>query len=307
MLKRYGLMTARRGRYLALVKDYLETLSHFCSVPAPRIAPAMPTRPVLLNILPARLRSSFFARYYQRRGHRWPQAYRHASLRHAPRCFLSNLKPGDYLADSIALTGEYERKLTRRVALCARSGGTFVDVGANLGYFSVIWAAGQPNNRVVAIEASPRNVAPLKANIAANHLEQRVRVITKAAGRRAGTMPFSLGPEDQSGWGGVTLAPSETTVTVEVATLDELLADTQTVDFLKVDIEGADTWALMGAERLLRQRRVREIWYEENEVRMRDLGIAAGTAERFLQACGYRVERCSAAGSLTEWRAVPAR
>lgn len=63
------------------------------------------------------------------------------------------------------------------------------------------------------------------------------------------------------------------------------------VDVLKIDIEGADTWALMGAERLLRNKQVGRIFYEENRPRMAELGIHSGEAKAFLESHGYQVEK----------------
>ena len=70
----------------------------------------------------------------------------------------------------------YELELTRRLCDLARRGGTFVDVGANLGYFSLLWAAQNPGNRCVAFEASPRNLDLLRRNVARNSLGGRVEV-----------------------------------------------------------------------------------------------------------------------------------
>ncbi len=76
---------------------------------------------------------------------------------------------------------------------------------------------------------------------------------------------------------------------------------------MKIDIEGADTWALMGAESLLRDKRIGRIFYEENTTRMRELGISPGKAESFLHNLGYRV-RCLDGGpgaAVSEFEAFP--
>jgi hypothetical protein len=78
------------------------------------------------------------------------------------------------------------------------------------------------------------------------------------------------------------------------------------IDLLKVDIEGADAWALVGCERLLRERRVREIWFEQNKPRMKALGVAEDEAQGFLRSVGYNPRpRSDPRGELVDWSAVP--
>ncbi|MCP9929783.1 FkbM family methyltransferase [Cyanobium sp. AMD-g] len=110
-----------------------------------------------------------------------------------------DLVPGDLISDIIAFTGVYESRLTQRVARLAQRGGILVDVGANLGYFSLLWAALNKENRCVAFEASPRNIPILNRNIRQNGLESRIEVFPVAAGQESGTMKFSLGPVEQTG------------------------------------------------------------------------------------------------------------
>lgn len=105
-------------------------------------------------------------------------------------------------------------------------------------------------------------------------------------------MKFSLGPSEQTGWGGIILADNQKdAVEVSVVLLDDILKDDVFVDVLKIDIEGADTWALMGAERLLRNKKVGRIFYEENRPRMPELGIQSGKAKAFLESHGYQVQQ----------------
>jgi FkbM family methyltransferase len=264
-----------------------------------------PDRPLLIRVAPDALKLRLFARYYRSQRAHWQALYQAASLRFAPTIVMSGLLPGDVISDSIALTGIYELAATRRTLELGGSGGLMVDVGANLGYFSLLWAAARPGNRVIAFEASPRNLPLLRENIARNGLEDHVQIAAVAAGRARGTLAFDLGPADQTGWGGFSSGPSSDGVTVEVVRLDEYLRDAPEIALLKIDIEGADTWALMGCERLLRARKVKEIWFEANLPRMTQLGIRAGEASQFLSACGYEVHPIGrASAQMQEWRAT---
>lgn len=262
-------------------------------------------RPWLMEVLPDRLRGLLVPRFRRRRN-AWLPLYRDAVLRFAPRHTLE-LVPGDVISDSIAFSGIWDLRLSRHLLRRARPGGVMVEVGANLGYFSVLWAAANANNRAIAFEASPRNVELLRRNVARNDLGTRIQVIPCAAGRHAGSMPFDVGPPDQTGWGGLTTASGGGTVVVDVVRVDEAVETSGEIAFLKVDVEGADTWVLMGCERLLRERRIAEIWFEQNIPRMHALGIGATEAGEFLRSVGYELTPLgSPSAEVVDWLATPA-
>jgi FkbM family methyltransferase len=263
-------------------------------------------RPWLLRLLPDRLKVSAWARLYRSSNAKWHPLYRHASLRFAPQASME-LVPDDWISSCVAFTGIYELELTRRLVRLARQGGILVDVGANLGYFSLLWTIINPANRCYAFEASPRTIELLRRNLARNGVEDRVRLIPKAAGKEAGRLSFDVGPQDQTGWGGITATPRGDTITVEVVRVDELVNDAADIALVKMDIEGADTWALMGCERLLQQRRIKEIWYEQNRPRLRALEIGEHEAAEYLRSVGYRARPVSDPTlDVVEWSAAPA-
>lgn len=264
-------------------------------------------RPLALRLAPPWLRTKLYYRFFRGKTPR-PDLFHGSPLEFAPGARM-DLHTSDEGHGQIAFTGFYELALSRRIVRCARQGGLLADVGANYGYFSLLWAAQKPGNRVIAFEASPRNLEPLRANISLNGFDSAIEVRPLAAGRESGTMEFELGPENQTGWGGMVLSGnSASTVTVPVVRLDESLGAEQFVDVLKIDIEGADTWALMGAEALLRDKRIGRIFYEENTTRMRALGIRPGEAKAFLESQGYRVHQLDGGGAaaVSEFEAVPA-
>ena len=93
--------------------------------------------------------------------------------------------------------GIWEPNLTNFVQQRLRVGDTFVDVGANLGYYSLlasklVGALGH----VVAIEASPAIAAHLTKNLHLNNATN-VRVVNAAAADRAGTLALYRGPSDK--------------------------------------------------------------------------------------------------------------
>jgi FkbM family methyltransferase len=215
------------------------------------------------------------------------------------------LVPGDIISDCIAFTGVYEPAQTRRLLDLANRGGTLVEVGANLGYFTLLWTAAASANDVTAFEASPRNISLLGRNIEENGFRSRIRLAPVAAGRTAGTLPFDPGPVDQTGWGG--LAPAtESAISVAVVRVDEIVSSSDPIALLKVDVEGADAWVLEGCDKLLRSQLVREVWFEQNRPRMQALGIDPSAAQDYLHSVGYTcTPSTDPDGSVVDWMAVP--
>jgi FkbM family methyltransferase len=261
-------------------------------------------RPLLIRLLPDRLKSRAFQHFYTPVSDDWRPLYDAATLALAPNLSME-LLPGDIISDPIALTGLRRLRFSRRLLQLATSGGIMVDVGANLGYFSLLWAGAHPHNRVIAIEASPRNVGILQRNVTRNHFSDRVTVMSCAAGRAAGVLLFDAGPETQTGWGAVVTEMSPTTTPVQTVRLDEAIDSPAEIALLKIDTQGSDTWVLYGCEALLRQRRVREVWFEQNRPRMRALGIGEQEALSFLKGLGYHPRPESRTdGELVEWSAA---
>ena len=262
-------------------------------------------RPFLLRIAPPRIRTALYYRIYRSQRDKWKPLYTDAPLHYAPHVRM-NLWPTDEGHSNIAFTGFYELDLSKRLISHARDGGLMIDVGANYGYYSLLWAATSSQNRVIAFEASPRNHDALTKNIALNRLESQVDVRKVALGKEAGTLSFSLGTQEETGWGGFSHAATETTVEVPVVTLDNSIPAGKQVELLKIDVEGADTWVLFGAENLLKAKRIRQIYFEHNKERMRLLGIGELEALDFLQTVGYKVSALNdPASGLVEYHATP--
>ena len=201
------------------------------------------------------------------------------------------LEPKDVGHQVIGFCGFYELKLTSQIVKLAKKGGLLVDVGANYGYYSCLWAASNRENQVIAFEASPKNIPPLRENITNNYFDNQIEIQDIALGKEPGNLPFLM-LDEQTGWGGLSLKAEINTINVPVITLDEFLSGTayQTIDVLKIDTEGADTWVLEGASQFLKEKRIKHIFFEENKVRMSALGILSETAKNLLIAYGYKVK-----------------
>jgi FkbM family methyltransferase len=260
-------------------------------------------RPFVLSRLPAWLRQRVYFKLYRRCDPAWRDLFTAAPLAVTPKVTMYDLVPGDEISGMIAFLGFYEWELTKQIAQHARRGGLLVDVGANMGYFTLLWTALNATSEAVAFEPSPRNITLLRNNIAQNHCEDRVSVIAKAAGDRNGTVSFDMGPVEQTGWGGIAEGLAGNSTLVPMVRLDEQLPDKE-IEVLKIDTEGADTLVLYGCERLLKARKVRTIYFEENADKISRIGLKRSEAQDFLRSMNYDCR--SFRGSETEWFAHPA-
>ena len=212
-----------------------------------------------------------------------------------------NVLLGDVIGDSLYYTGVYEQFTTSNLLkIASKDGGLFVDVGANIGYYSLAWIVARQNNRCVAVEASPRNIELLQFNLEANELSTACDLKTVAASDRGGIVSFDQGPKAQTGWGGISLGvgSGSRVITVKSLPLDELVPEGVEVRLVKIDVEGAEALVLKGMDRLLRTRQVREIWFEDNVMRREKLGISLDELTEPLKRNGYNVQISSSANLL---------
>jgi FkbM family methyltransferase len=154
----------------------------------------------------------------------------------------------------LAADGVYEPELASFLRDHLRPGGVFVDVGANIGVFTVMAARMVgPSGRVVAIEASPRVYPYLEHNVRTNGLENvRLRHCAAAHEENPG-IAFYEAPASHFGMGALSPQFHATPTPVASHTLDRILAEENVgpVDLVKLDVEGFEANVFRGAHRLL--------------------------------------------------------
>jgi FkbM family methyltransferase len=160
-----------------------------------------------------------------------------------------------------------------------RPGDIFVDVGANIGTYTV-WAA-ELGAEVIALEPSADAFARLAENVALNGYQ--ARMIQAAAGARAGTARFTVGQGSAN-----RMDPAGTAQT-EVMTVDSLIGE-RVVAGMKVDVEGFERDVLLGCAQALAEHRIRMIQLEWNMASQSALGTDRQPIASLL--AGYRYELC---------------
>jgi len=146
-----------------------------------------------------------------------------------------------------------------------RVGDHFLDVGANIGSYTVL-AAGAAQSRVTAVEPIPQTFAHLQRNIALNGLTERVCAHQAGLSDHAGTLRFAATLDTINH----VLVAGENLpgVDVPVRLLDEVVgSDVPTM--IKIDVEGYELAVLRGARKTLRDERLLAVLMETNGSGMR--------------------------------------
>jgi FkbM family methyltransferase len=200
----------------------------------------------------------------------------------------------------------WEGDVTRFVTAALRPGSTFVDVGANVGYFSVLASClvGR-SGLVVAIEPDPRTCDFLRANLW-RHGCANVVVVPAAVGVERGSAWLVHNSQGRAGsW--TESSPAEGAIAVPCTRLDELLAGL-TVDVLKVDIEQREHLAIAGASAVVRANPslvvVCEFWPHASEL---PGGLGPDDVLASYESMGLELRRLQSDGSHTATSAVDLR
>ena len=141
-----------------------------------------------------------------------------------------------------------------------REGDQFLDVGANVGVYSVL--AASRGGLVLAIEPVPTTHEQLLDNIHLNRFEAKIEPRNVGVGRESGKLRFTAGngPTDHVLVDGES---AENTVTVPVEPLDVLAPEWQPI-MMKIDVEGFEANVIAGATRLLSQSSLQAVLIELN-------------------------------------------
>ncbi|MDU8913525.1 FkbM family methyltransferase [Aestuariicoccus sp. MJ-SS9] len=175
-------------------------------------------------------------------------------------------------------------------------GDFFVDIGANVGSYTVL-ASKVCGVRTIAVEPDPDTAKALRRNIEVNGIEDRVRVVEAALGATAGTVSFTVGRDTVNR---VALAGDENVREVPVRTLDGIL-DGEVPRVIKIDVEGFEAEVFRGASATLADPRLEAVITEALDQDVLDILERAGFKEKYYDpdlkaACGS--QRHSSSNSL---------
>lgn len=189
----------------------------------------------------------------------------------------------------------WERNETFLFEHCLKAGTYFLDLGAHLGYYSVL--AGikvQPGGRIFSFEPDPKNYSIFKRNIELNHLENVITPIPKAAAHFTGTQRLYGGSkDDHSDRTLFNTGRSKYEQEISCVRVGDYLAQhhpdvLDKVNLVKIDIEGFEPYACEGMGRILKNPSL-ILFTELNYERLRQAGFSARRYLERLRDFGFRI------------------
>jgi FkbM family methyltransferase len=188
--------------------------------------------------------------------------------------------------------GEVEPEVQAVLQKYLRAGMTVYDVGANIGFFSLLAARlVGASGRVIAFEADPEIAARLREHVTRNNCAN-VSVEERAVWSSAAPVFFaradaSISPD--RGLGHVVAGAAETaqgTIRVETVVLDEYAATVDAPDFIKCDVEGAEVEVFRGAQKLLMEKKPTILCEMHGEEKRQALLEEFGRSGYSCESCG---------------------
>jgi len=167
---------------------------------------------------------------------------------------LTMLVPPSFPGARSYVTGFYEPEVTNLLLSKLKQGMTFVDIGAFVGYYTLLGSkCVGSSGKVYSFEPHPVNYAYLLKNIKINRCSNVVAV-NKAVSNFTGSGYLTI--DKEADHHRVTFQPSyANTIEVQTITLDDFFASCENtqIDLIKMDIEGHEIFALQGMKEIVRK------------------------------------------------------
>jgi len=214
------------------------------------------------------------------------------------------LAQNDFLGAALVYSG-FETTERSFVEGYLRPGMIVVDIGAHHGYYTLLASRKVgPRGFVLAVEPSPRERKRLRLHLQINRCKN-VQIENHALGEAEGTAELYLVRGTDTGCNSLrepNVAQPTDRVAVSVERLDRVLQDhrIEAVDFMKLDVEGAELSVLKGAHDLLNRRPRPVILIEVQDIRTQPWGHPARDLVRYLSSLGYHWFRPLPAGKIEQ-------
>lgn len=209
------------------------------------------------------------------------------------RLFVS---PADLTNRTLLSHGSYEPHVTDAIRRSLRAGSIFCDIGANIGYYANLAASIVGDDGMVfAFEARGENCASIRASLAANGFDNVV-VLPFALSDSWGFHRY-LRAEGSNGFIDSLVVgrdhdkpPTSAEETVQSMPLDAMAPHFDRIDVIKLDIEGAEARAMMGAKDVLSRYRPLVITELSPDQLVRTSGVSATDYLGLFADLGYQFE-----------------
>lgn len=213
-----------------------------------------------------------------------------------------NVGKESLLAKYILKEGSYEPEIVELVKQYLDPKKDIIDIGANVGFFSVLFAKSvEKGKRVLAVEPTPGALKRLKSNLIQNEVDN-VIVHEGLVGSEKATVPFYMvaGKEEYSSMKPIAhkhaLDFQSEVVELPCVKLDDLIEEHRmNPSFIKIDVEGAEWEVLKGSEKTLKVHRP-VLLSELDERLLKGFGSSCMQVCEFLSSQNYRVRDADGLG-----------
>lgn len=193
--------------------------------------------------------------------------------------FTSN-KDMSLMPDLVA-NGLIESPLTKFFMHNVQEGDTVIDVGANIGYYTILTGFRVGNSgKVYAFEANDSTFSFLMDNVSINYLVDRVRLFNKAVYSQNQELSIftterfngnaSIHQPDKEYYDYFMVDKGMEEKRVQAIALDTFFDNNEVIDYIKVDIEGGEYHCLLGMQDLIKTKRVKTVIFELNKLRSKE-------------------------------------
>lgn len=168
--------------------------------------------------------------------------------------FYMQVNPSEHIQQQLFWYGHYEKELGDLIKKVLKPGDVFVDIGANIGYFSLLAANYQPTAKIISIEPAKSVFEKLKGNISVNNF-QNIIPVNAAVGEINEEKDLFLSSPDNLGMSSFKEPEnySGRKEKVQVINLDGWFKSSglSKIDLIKLDVEGSELSALKGMKEIL--------------------------------------------------------
>lgn len=195
----------------------------------------------------------------------------------------------DYTSFMLRLFGNLEPDTGRFILSNMNDGGTFLDIGANVGYFALLVASKLPQAHVVAFEPNPPVQLCLSESMQRNGFGDRMKVVRKAVSNEAGVVSFAVEAVNSGHSRIATCKTGAHLIQVDAVIFDEWVKAnplTSRVACIKMDVEGAEVLALKGMPELLEKHRP-ALCIEGYDNQLAEFGSSLAELRQLLMDAGY--------------------
>lgn len=219
---------------------------------------------------------------------------------------MMHVDPSDYLQCLIYYFGVFEPHCLAIVKKLLRTGDTFVDIGGNIGLYTIygsqiVGLAG----KVLTFEPIPSHCVRIRENLALNNITNFI-VFETALGDKTGIVDLEIPEGGNQGCFSVSnnaepIKSGENKTRAKISRFDDVIRDNDPskISLIKIDIEGAEFMALQGMQEMF-SKFCPSVIIELNQIALNRLGSNSFAVISWFQDKGYRGWTISITGRLQE-------